>query len=425
MPPPFGFGVEYKQQEIDAALSAPGPTTVRHVDNDGQGHGTRVAGIAAGNGFTAGNNGKASPFVGVAPAADIIVVARRAPAAGQSFGRSDDYLAALQYIFTVAKELGRPVVVNMSQGNDLGPHDGTSLLERGIDNFLSKPGRSVVKSAGNDAAAARHATGRVAAGRSQTITVVVPDLDATPDTVDIWYPGPGEMELRITPPHGTISAPFPPKSKETRALANSKVYVDSVVNYQGNGDNRIYVQLLPGTAPNIDPGEWTLTLTARQAGDCHWHAWIERGDAVPTFKGPTCSLDSTISEPGTAKRVISVGSYITKGDHVGELSTGSSRGPTRDGRMAPTLAAPGQKIMSAMAGAGPMQYQSKSGTSMAAPHVAGTIALMLAAEPKLRQNQIIERLAASARRDAGTGPVPNNAWGCGRLDADKAVGPHQ
>jgi subtilisin family serine protease len=108
---------------------------------------------------------------------------------------------------------------------------------------------------------------------------------------------------------------------------------------------------------------------------------------------------------------------------VGSLSSFSSRGPTRDGRTAPTLAAPGQAVMSALVGAtGTAQYQSMSGTSMAAPHITGAIALMLQATPSLAQPAIVDCLTSTARSDAQTGAVPNNAWGAGKMDAAAAVG---
>lgn len=159
-PAPFGHGVEYERSAIDSALSAPNPMSiVRHMD-DSVGHGTHVAGIAAGDGSSAGNGKPAFTFVGIAPEADLVVVANRVTT--EAMGDSMGTLEAVGYIFKVAETLGRPAVVNISQGDNLGPHDGSSLLERGIDNLLNAPGRALVKSAGNAANAGVHATGQVA-----------------------------------------------------------------------------------------------------------------------------------------------------------------------------------------------------------------------------------------------------------------------
>ncbi|WP_413254579.1 S8 family serine peptidase [Streptomyces europaeiscabiei] len=100
--------------------------------------------------------------------------------------------------------------------------------------------------------------------------------------------------------------------------------------------------------------------------------------------------------PGTSWKVVTAASYITKGAGQGNLSTFSSRGPTRDGRHAPTLAAPGQAITSALVGAaGPSQYQPMSGTSVAAPHLTGVCALMLQSSPTLPQDDLVLLLTSS------------------------------
>lgn len=196
-----------------------------------------------------------------------------------------------------------------------------------------------------------------------------------------------------------------------------------MVNHPNNGDNRIYVQLLPGSVPAVQQGTWTVTLTGMTVADGGWHAWIERGTTVPQFIDTHRNEQVTISVPGTSSKVITAASYITKGAGVGNLSTFSSHGPTRDGRAAPTIAAPGQQVLSANSGAGTTttQYIGMSGTSMAAPHVAGAVALMLQASPTLTQQQIIGRLTNNGRSDAFTGSVPNADWGAGKLDVKATV----
>ena len=113
-----------------------------------------------------------------------------------------------------------------------------------------------------------------------------------------------------------------------------------------------------------------MTLTGTNVSNGSWHCWIQRpaiggGDlVVPQFIGPHRNDQVTINTPGTSSEVITAASYITKGAGVGNLSTFSSRGPTRDGRLAPTIAAPGQSVLSADAGAGgsATQYVLKAGT---------------------------------------------------------------
>jgi hypothetical protein len=120
--------------------------------------------------------------------------------------------------------------------------------------------------------------------------------------------------------------------------------------------------------------------------------------------------------------MITAANYVTRGAGVGSLAASSSRGPTRDGRAAPTVAAPGMLIMSADGESSQGDpYRLDGGTSMAAPHVTGTIALMLQKNPNRTQAEIKRCLESGARSDAQTGAVPNTAWGAGKLDANASV----
>jgi hypothetical protein len=420
-----GYGVEYDAARINTALASPNPlTVVRHMD--GTGHGTLVAGIAAGDGSPAGNGSPASTFIGVAPEADIIFVSNSVTT--EVFGDSASTLDGVQYIFNVAQALQRPCVINLSQGDNLGPHDGTSLLERGIDNLLGDGGRAMVKSAGNAANAGAHANGTVTASTTTAISVLFPANDTEPDTIDFWYAATDRISVRITPPGGVASATVAAGSLTTLSLPNgNRVFVDSVIGHPNNGDNRIYLQFQQGTSSAIQMGTWTITLVGVTVTNGTWHGWVERptpaaNSPVPQFMAPHRNDATTISVPGTSREVITAGSYITRGAGVGNLSTFSSRGPTRDGRSAPTLSAPGEMITSALAGAaGTNQWRADQGTSFAAPHLPGVIALMLQAERHLRQAQIIHCLVNNARVDAFTGATPNNNWGAGKVDAARAV----
>jgi subtilisin family serine protease len=422
--PPAGYdyGVEYTKTEIDNALASADPSSVvRHYDHDlFGGHGTHVAGIAAGNGSAVGNGDPAFTYVGVAPEADIIVVANhiKTEALGDSVGTLD----AVNYIFEKAASLGKPVVINQSQGDNLGSHDGTSLLELGFDNLIVGAGKSFVKSAGNAANDDIHAHGSVSAGGTEEVQFVVPVDDKDPDTIDIWYSGQDQLGISIKDPGGHVSPVVNPGTDVSLNLANgNSVFIDSVLHDPVNNDNRIYIQLERGTQPAIEQGTWCFSLSGITVTDGHFHAWIERGDPIPHFIGPHLDNTCTISIPGTSNKVITVASYRTSGLNIGDISNFSSIGPTRDGREKPEIAAPGQRIKSAKSrGSGDDQYRLKSGTSMAAPHVAGAIALMLQQDGSLTQTQIKDRLTTTARSDAFTGPIPNNTWGYGKLDSKGA-----
>lgn len=416
-PAGFGYGVEYSAMQINAALAGTG--TVRHSDPGA--HGTHVAGIAAGDGSAAGQGQPAGTFVGLAPEAEIIVVAVGG-GGGRGLGDSARALDAVSYLFQRAAVLNRPVVVNMSLGDNVGPHDGTSLLERGLDNLLGGQGRAFVKSAGNAGGGGVHADGTVAPGGAQTVSFAISPGDATTETIDIWYEGADRFAFRITEPGGAPSASVAPNTTITLTLANgNRVFVDSRLNDPNNADNRIFLTIERGTAATIEAGTWSFTLTGTQVTNGRFDAWIQRGSQVGRFVAPHESRRLTISTPGTAVKVITAASYVTRGGGVGSIAGTSSRGPTRDGRPAPVIAAPGETIISvrsAPGGADP--YVGMGGTSMAAPHVTGAIALMFQKNRNLTQLQIIDCVTGTARSDSFTTTTPNESWGAGKLDVAAA-----
>lgn len=430
-PDGFTYGVEYTQADINAALATATPATlVRTRDySTNSGHGTHVAGIAAGNGRPAGT------FVGAAPEADLVIVASRATAAPPGMGGSAETLDAINYIFTVARTLGQPAVVNISQGDNLNAHDGTSLLEKGIDELLGEPGRAVVKSAGNTAVGNIHATGVVPAGGSLRVQFNVPAADVATDFMEIWYSGRDRFDVRITDPAGNTVGPVSPANPAAVGdfvmPGGNRVRIESELQHPRNNDNRIFISLLRGTAANILPGNWAFTLAGTTVVDGgRFHAWIQRStEVLPQFNGPEASIANTVSIPGTSREVIVVGSYvITAGSSapVGAIAASSGRGPTRDGRFKPDIAAPGESVMSARAStatSGAGLYHSLAGTSMATPLVTGTVALILQRYPRLTNAQIRQGLIATARTDAQTGSepnIPNHNFGYGKLDTLRA-----
>lgn len=425
LPAGFSYGVEYTNAQINAALATANPfNSVRHRDSGG--HGTHVAGIAAGDGSAAGQGQPAFSFIGVAPEAELIIV-KVGGGGGEGLGTSANALDAVNYCFQRAQQLDRAIAVNMSLGDNLGPHDGTSLLERGLDNLLGGPGRAFVKSAGNVGNARHHAGGSVATGATVNVGVLQPTGNTTPDQLDFWYRGADTFRAAVVDAAGNATGFVNVGVAQTFTLpSGNTVRIDHRNNDPFNGDRRIFITLQRGSATQILAGQWSVRLRSisSPAGG-RFDGWIQRHNTFtqrPTFTAPFESNDRTISTPGTAREVITAANYTTRGAGVGSLAASSSRGPTRDGRAAPTLAAPGQTIISARAEPGSGDpYVGSGGTSMSAPHVTGAIALMLQKNRNRTQAQIRDCLTSTARSDAFTGPTPNTAWGAGKLDVQAAV----
>lgn len=126
----------------------------------------------------------------------------------------------------------------------------------------------------------------------------------------------------------------------------------------------------------------------------------------------------TVGTPGDTLKGITVGSFADVGESGFFLSYFSSRGPTSDGRIKPDIAAPGHNITAARSGT-TGGYVTYSGTSMATPFVAGTVALMLDANPGLSPQQVKDTLASTAHDWGPTGKDID--YGSGRLDSFLAV----
>jgi subtilisin family serine protease len=425
------FGREYTKADLDAALRTdPPPVPVAHVDR--QGHGTHVAGIAAGSGRSSGGT-----FVGMAPDAELVVVSVRGE--GPTLGQSSSALAAFRYLVDRARDLRRPVAVNQSQGMNGGGHSGESLLEVGMDNLARQPGVVIVKSAGNEQQWRIHAGGQVALGTTAVLEVDVGGSNTQDDVLEVWHDGADQLVVAVQPPGGPapVANDFvaPGTTSTFDTPAGNKVRIDSIVDASDTGDVRTALFLSRGRAPRIQPGRWRLHLRGDAVTLGRYDVWIERSREPRARQQARFSTGSddpagTISIPGTARRVLTVGSYVTRpgrgGTGAGRLSAFSSHGPTRYGLQKPEVAAPGENIASALSSAADLPafqpgYALLAGTSMAAPHVTGAAALLLEVNPAFTCEQVKQLLMRAARRDDFAASAPDNAWGNGKLDVQRAV----
>jgi subtilisin family serine protease len=420
----WGYGRILTAADIDRALASPRPYEALGYDpadsdppeagsgEPGGSHGTHVLDIAAGNGRGGGQ-------VGVAPEADLVFVhlAGTPDVLGRrNLGDSGSVLEALDCVFQTAGD--RPCVVNMSVGAHGGPHDGTTLVEQGIDRALwLASGRAVVNSAGNYFSTDAHAQGRLRAGGEALLRVTVPADDPTPSELEIWYAGADRFEVTVIGPDGTELASVKTGADAALVIAGREVGHVYHVRQAENREHQVELFLRP-RAPG---GEWTIRLRGEVVDDGRYHAWIERDRGPsPRFASATAVATSTTGTLCNGRFSIAVGAYDPHdpGRHLGRFS---SAGPTRDGRIKPELCAPGVSIRAARstpAGREPEgRYAVKNGTSMAAPHVAGAIALMFeAAAQPLDISDVRVLLLSTAERAEPTSSADLHRFGNGYLD---------
>lgn len=445
----YGVGVVYTEAEINAALAAADPLSLVRIEaGEDCEHGTHVAGTAAGNGSIAGNCHGSFTYVGVAPEAELLLVHHRS-GADPDIGSSMNFVNAIEWIFDHPRAAGKPVVINASLGDNLGSHDGQSLVEQFIDLFvLSDDGRAFVKSAGNEGNDQHHAMGTVTdSGGTSTVAIRVLADDDTTRYLDLWYPHAGRLDVRVEAPSGATSAWVAPDDPDLAWVVDTSLPVGSQTtvtidsNLEGHGagtDNRVFITIRTAGVAKHPAGTWKLHLRNNGADDVDFHAWLERGSDSPYFPtaghtGASVQRSHTISIPGTAEYAITVGAANSVVDDMADFS---SYGPTRDGRHKPEITAPGvaisapaASVVKAIAGSCACacscccaccfdHYMDMQGTSMAAPHVAGVIALLFEKNPELDVMEIRDILAQSAR--APSSPRLDE-WGAGLVDAEAAL----
>jgi subtilisin family serine protease len=426
------FGREYTKADLDAALRTnPLPVPVSH--RDVVGHGTHVAGIAAGNG-----RASAGTFLGVAPDADLVIVATRSD--GPTLGQSNAAIAAYQYVVDRARELQRAVAINQSQGMNGGGHSGEALLEVAMDTLARRPGVAIVKSAGNEQEWRIHAGGQLAQAATAVLEFESGGSNVLDDVLELWHDGADQIAVAVQAPGGPapIANDFvgpgtqPPPFQTT---AGNRVRIDSIQDASDTGDVRTVIFISRSVAPRIQPGTWRLHLRGDQITTGRYDVWIERSPPLrdreqARFRPASSDPTVTISIPGTARRIITTGAYVTRAQGaaspVGQLSSFSSHGPTRYGLAKPELAAPGEEIaapLSSASGDPVFQpgYTLMPGTSMAAPHVAGAAALLFEVNAGLTCEQIKQILVRAARRDGFASSAPDHGWGSGKLDVQRAI----
>jgi len=464
-PSGFGYGTEFSA-EADI-LSA--------KDDDGT-HGTHVAGIMAGSGFTTPQ----LKLRGMSPDADLVFVTIKysndtlgGSAKGDYVVANPNILNGFQYVFDYAQSVGKPAVCNLSWGMHTGPHDGSSLFDKAVENLTGK-GKIVVGAAGNEAGNQIHVTANLNSDTVYTFGIDRSRNDYSHENfyIDAWGESSSGFAANITlmDTFGNKLVETPFYTSNAASMYKKEFHSGTDTCWLTFSGNPYYV--------NNGKSEIILSVETNNArlqrvrigftGNGRFHAWNSgqtyrwtSGSFLDAVKGNNFAgkyLNGTQNysvgeNGGTGKSTITAGSYVARNNWIdykgvyhaqnwlnpGEVSGFSSRGLTTDGRMKPDISAPGQLIASAVnyrtyAGwmdentpikstyGGNDQYWTLfSGTSMASPHVAGIVGLMLQANPNLKPSEIREILKSTATHDTFTGKDSNIHYGYGKINAYQAV----
>ncbi len=484
--PPAGYaaGTEYTREQINEALSAETLQERYRIvpSRDFSGHGTAVAGIAAGNGRQRGERqgatgslrpgaaegtagslrqsaaggtvgdlrpgtsegamgslqsgapedagtgvrldmpAVAEQYAGVAPESELLVVKMGSPRA-DGFPRTTELMQGVDYVIKKALELRMPVAVNISFGNTYGPHDGSSLLERFLDDISNYWKSVICVGTGNEGTSAGHTAGRMRENQEEVVQLGVQTNEPALN-VQIWKSYVDQADISLVSPSGVRVGPIQEILGPQRfVLGNTEILL-----YYGEPSpysvrQEIFIDFLPRQS-YIDSGVWRIILTPRKIVNGEYEMWLPSQGALnvgTAFLYPESSATLTI--PSTASRVVTVGAYDALNGTYADFSGRGARTEYTTGyenmtAFKPDLAAPGVNVMTAAAGGG---YAPVTGTSFAAPFVTGGAALLMewgivkGEDPYLYGEKVKAYLRRGARELPGFEVYPNAQVGYGAL----------
>ena len=417
-PEEYGIGVEYTKEQIDEALNAQTISEQRSIvrSQDISGHGTAVAGVAAGN----GRNSRGI-YAGVATESELLVVKLGNPMQ-EGFPRTTELMMGMDYVVRKALELRMPVAVNVSFGNTYGGHDGMTLLERYIDD-ISNIWKSVFCiGTGNEAASVGHTSGRINSESEETVQLAIQNRQPSV-SVQIWKEYTDQIEISIVNPSGVRVGPI----QEILGSQRFRIGQTEILIYYGkpspySTSQEIYIDLLP-VESYLTEGVWRIVLTAGKIVTGQYEMWLPSDAVLNRGTGFLFPTDqTTLTIPSSASRAVSVGAYDARTFSYADFS---GRGFTRlTNLVKPDLVAPGVEVMTVTTGGG---YAAFTGTSFATPFVTGSAALLMewgierGNDPYLYGEKVKAYLRRGAKALPGFVEYPNEEVGYGALCMEKSL----
>lgn len=409
--PPDGylFGTEYNNEQINETLRA-GKT----LSKDDSGHGTAAAGIACGNG-----NASKGRYRGIAPDTELIVVKMRKNKG--LYPRTTELISGIDYCIRKALKFNRPLVLNISFGNNYGSHTGNSLSELYL-NRVSLLGRiSIIAASGNEGASPIHTLGFL----DQTVNVDFSISERqTSLNMQLWKDYADAVRIRLRAPSGTeytLSYKF---GTNIEVLDQTQIAFYNSAPSPFQRLQEYYFEFFPiADSFYLTSGVWSLIIEPISIKNGTFEMWLP---AASSLNGATRFLSpdpyNTLTVPSSANSVITVGAYDAKTNTPADFS-GRGAASMPNLLTKPDLVAPG---VSVIVPSFPGGYQTVSGTSFAAPFVTGSAALLMEWGIVKRNNlflygeQLKAWLIAGAKELPGY-PVPNPRTGWGALCLEAAL----
>ena len=432
---------EWSEEEINVSLL----NKERNIlPIDVSGHGTKVAKIAAGNGY-----GSGAAFQGVAPESELIIV-KLGNSVNDSFPRTTQLMSGLTYMVKKAVSMNKPIAINLSFGNTYGSHDGTSILERFMDN-VAEIGRSVIcVGSGNEGITAGHAGGFLLQSERQNQELSIGEYERGV-SIQLWKNYIDNFRIFLVAPDGQqLEIDTLKWGKTVNLLSETEilVYVGEPSPYSVNQE--IYFELSPKTDENnndsyLKQGIWNIVLIGEKIVYGRYDLYLPSGvvrSADTKFVTP--SPEGTFTIPSTAGKVITVGAYNQNTDSYASFSgRGFDLGEGKESQkvimqVKPDIAAPGENLVISKRIENVLDFafsnqtdeytiEMVSGTSFATPIVTGSAALLMewgivkGNDEYLYGEKVKAYLIKGARRISGITEYPNSQVGWGALCVRESI----
>ena len=418
------YGTVYTREDINAALAAEreGQNPYDIVPSrDENGHGTFLAGVAAAS--------ETADYIGAAPEAEILMVKLKPakkylrdfyllPERVEAYSETD-MMMGVRFLQQYAIREKKPLVICVGLGTASGSRTGALPFADLLHTLARQVNTVVVTCTGNEANNRTHTSGLAVSDTEPSEIEITVGADERGFVMEIWAESLDILSVAITSPSGERISRIPARI-DTGGVYNfllerSQVAVNYRVVESASGYEVIFMRFI-----NPAQGIWKIHVYSLTNIVGRYNAWLPLKQFL---SGDTYFLNSnpstTLTEPGAAERVISVGAY----NHITDASyAASGRGYTATGLVKPDFVAPGVDVYGVRAGGG---YTTRTGTSVAAAHAAGAAALLLTWGvtdgnlPYMGTNEVKSVLIRGAKRENNT-VYPNNIYGYGKMDVIEA-----